>query len=448
LGPKAEKVVIGSYRIAIRRAAHLGLSLLRVDFELGEPVSQPQVFSRRVQQTGTDTLDQEEQLQEVRSLQTDAELLFLKAIVQNADDAIVSKTLEGIVTSWNPGAEKLFGYTASEMIGKSISRLIPPDQPDEEPNILRRLVRGEIIDHYETKRIRKDGKVIYISLTVSPVRNHEGKIIGASKIARDATDRKRIEAERDEMLQREQHARSEAEIANRLKDEFLALLSHELRTPLNAILGWTEILNSSKTQDPGSTRHAVEVISRNAKIQKRLIEDLLDMSRILTGKLVIKRERVDLAAVLAAALDSVRTAAVAKRIVVDFQIDESVRFVMGDADRLQQVTWNLLANAIKFTPVNGHVQLRLEFSGSCAEIIVQDTGTGILPEFLPHVFERFRQADGSTSRQHGGLGLGLAVVRYLVEAHGGRVRASSAGLNQGSTFVVSLPGRDARSIIG
>jgi PAS domain S-box-containing protein len=389
---------------------------------MGEPVSQLQVLQSHID--------------------TDAEFLFLKAIVQNADDAIVSKTLEGIVTSWNPGAEKLFGYTASEMIGNSISILIPPDQPDEEPNILRRLVRGESIDHYETKRIRKDGKIIHISLTVSPVRNHEGRIIGASKIARDVTERKRIEAERDEMLQREQHARSEAEIANRLKDEFLALLSHELRTPLNAILGWTEILNSSKAQDPGSTRHAIEVISRNAKIQKRLIEDLLDMSRILTGKLVIKRERVDLEAVLAAALDSVRTAASAKRIVVDFQIDESVRFVMGDADRLQQVVWNLLANAIKFTPLNGHVQLRLESSGSYAEIIVQDTGNGILPEFLPHVFERFRQADGSTSRQHGGLGLGLAVVRYLVEAHGGRVRASSAGLNQGSTFVVSLPGRD------
>jgi PAS domain S-box-containing protein len=373
--------------------------------------------------------------------QTEADLLFLKAMVQSADDAIVSKTLQGIVTSWNPGAERLFGYTASEMIGKSISILIPPDQPNEEPNILSRLVRGESIDHYETKRIRKDGKVIYISLTVSPVRNHEGRIIGASKIARDITDRKRIEAERDEMLLRERQARSDAEIANRLKDEFLAILSHELRTPLNAILGWTDILNSPRGQNPESARHAVEVIQRNAKVQKRLIEDLLDMSRILSGKLVIKKERVDLQSVLAASLDSVRTAASAKGIAVDLHIDRSVGFVTGDADRLQQIVWNLLANAIKFTPINGHVVLRLESSGADTEITVQDNGDGILPEFLPHVFERFRQGDGSTRRQHGGLGLGLAVVRYLVEAHGGRVRASSRGLNQGSTFVVSLPNR-------
>jgi PAS domain S-box-containing protein len=374
-----------------------------------------------------------------RRKQTEADLLFLKAIVQSADDAIVSKTLEGIVTSWNPGAERLFGYTAAEMVGKSISILIPPDQPDEEPNISRRLVRGETIDHYETKRIRKDGKIINISLTVSPVRDHEGQIIGASKIARDITERKRIEAERDEMLVRERQARSDAEIANRVKDEFLALLSHELRTPLNAILGWTDILSSPKGQSPESTRHAIEVIQRNAKVQKRLIEDLLDMSRILSGKLVIKKERVDLASVLTAALDTVRTASTAKRIAVDFHIDQSVGVVIGDADRLQQVAWNLLTNAIKFTPMNGHVELRLVSSGGQAEIIVQDTGDGILPEFLPHVFERFRQGDGSTTRQHGGLGLGLAVVSYLVEAHGGRVRATSPGLNQGSTFIVSLP---------
>jgi signal transduction histidine kinase len=327
------------------------------------------------------------------------------------------------------------------MIGKSISLLVPPDQPDEEPNILRRLVRGESIDHYETRRIRKDGRIIDISLTVSPVRNHDGKIIGASKIARDITERKRLEAERDEMLLREQKARAEAEIANRVKDEFLAILSHELRTPLNAILGWADILNSPKGQGPDSAKHAIEVIRRNAKVQKRLIEDLLDMSRILSGKLVIKKEPVDLSGVLTAALDSVRTAAAAKRIAVDFHIDHSIGFVTGDADRLQQVVWNLLANAIKFTPMNGRVELRLESSGVNVEIIVQDTGDGILPEFLPYVFERFRQGDASTTRQHGGLGLGLAVVRYLVEAHGGRVRVSSPGLNQGSTFVVSLPNR-------
>src|SRR5262249_50121861 len=207
---------------------------------------------------------------------------------------------------------------------------------------------------------------------------------------------------------------------------------------------WADIPNSPQGQGPDSARHAVEVIQRNAKVQKRLIEGLLDMSRILTGKLVIKRERVDLTSVLSAALDSVRTAAGAKRIAVDLRIDESSRFIMGDPDRLQQVVWNLLANSIKFTPQDGRVEVRLESSGNHAEIIVQDRGDVILPEFLPHVFEQFRQADGSMARQYGGLGLGLAVVRYLVEAHGGRVRATSPGLNQGSTFIVSLPNRPAR----
>jgi PAS domain S-box-containing protein len=383
-----------------------------------------------------ETRDNEEKLANTKRAAETLES-FLTAIVESADDAIVSKTLEGIITSWNPGAEKLFGYSAAETIGKSISILIPPDHPNEEPNILGRLVRGERIDHYETKRIRKDGKIIDISLTVSPVKNRRGEIIGASKIARDISDRKRIEAERDELLIREQEARSQAEAANRLKDEFLAMLSHELRTPLNAILGWTDVLNSPKGQ--GMASHAVEVIQRNARVQKRLIEDLLDMSRILTGKMVIKRETVDLAAVLSAALDSVRSAATAKQITVDLAIDESVRVVTGDSDRLQQVVWNLLANAIKFTPLNGRVELRLQNCGTHAEIVVRDTGDGISPDFLPHVFERFRQGDGSTSRQHGGLGLGLAVVRHLVEAHGGRVWADSGGAGQGSTFVVSLP---------
>jgi signal transduction histidine kinase len=323
------------------------------------------------------------------------------------------------------------------MIGKSITLLIPPGMPNEEPNILRRLVRGERIEHYETQRVRKDGTIIDISLTVSPIRDPQGRIIGASKIARDITEGKRLQAERDQLLVQERTARSQAEAANRVKDEFLAILSHELRTPLNAILGWTSILGLR--QDEEMIRRAVEVIQRNAQMQKRLIEDLLDMSRILAGKLVIKGEKVDLPAALQTALDSIRPTAEGKAIQLEAEIDETVGFVIGDSDRLQQVVWNLLSNAIKFTPLNGRVELRLQKEGAEAKISVRDTGEGIPAEFLPHVFERFRQADGGTSRHHGGLGLGLAVVRYLVEAHGGTVCAGSAGKDQGSTFVVTLP---------
>jgi PAS domain S-box-containing protein len=362
---------------------------------------------------------------------------FLSSVVENADDGIVSKTLEGIVTSWNPGAETLFGYTAEEMIGQSISILIPEEQSDEEPRILERLRRGERIHHYETKRVRKNGDIVDISLTVSPIKDAQGRIIGASKIARDITERKRMEAEHHELLIRERAARAEAEAASNLKDEFLATLSHELRTPLNAILGWTGILESR--QDEQILHRALEVIQRNAAIQKRLIEDLLDVARILSGKMVIKTETVDLIGLLSAALDSVSRAAAARAIQVEVSTDQNAQFITGDADRLQQVIWNLLSNAIKFTPHNGLVQVSLKRVDSHAEIRVQDNGRGISPQFMPHIFERFRQADATTARHHGGLGLGLAVVRHVVEAHGGNVWADSPGEGRGSTFMVRLP---------
>jgi PAS domain S-box-containing protein len=362
---------------------------------------------------------------------------FLSSVVENADDAIVSKTLQGIVTSWNPAAEKLFGYTAEEMIGQSISILIPDKQADEEPRILERLRRGERIHHYETKRVKKNGDIVDISLTVSPIKDTRGRIIGASKIARDITERKRMEAERHELLIRERAARAEAEAASNLKDEFLATLSHELRTPLNAILGWIGILESRK--DEQIVHRALEVIRRNATIQKRLIEDLLDVARILSGKMVIKTETVNLMTVLSAALDSVSPAAAAKAIQVEVSTFDNAQFITGDADRLQQVIWNLLSNAIKFTPRNGLVQVSLKRVDSHVEICVQDNGKGISPQFMPHIFERFRQADATTARHHGGLGLGLAVVRHVVEAHGGSVWADSPGEGRGSTFIVRLP---------
>jgi PAS domain S-box-containing protein len=370
--------------------------------------------------------------------------LLLAAAVESANDAVITKTLDSVITSWNPGAERIFGYTADEVIGKPVTILIPDGHKDEEQEILRKLRAGQRIDHYETQRVRKDGQIIDISLTVSPIRNKEGAIIGASKIARDITDRKRIEAERNLLLQRERAARQEAERAqreaeeaNRLKDEFLAVLSHELRTPLNAILGWASILSSRKNDD--SLDRAIDVITRNADLQKRLIEDLLDMSRILTGKMIIKSEWVDLQAVVNNAADTVRPAIAAKGIDLTLELDPSVSFIRGDVDRLQQVLWNLLSNSAKFTPEHGTIEVSSGKSGSSVEIAVRDSGRGISPEFLPYVFERFRQGDSSTTRRHGGLGLGLAVVRYLVEAHGGTVWASSEGEGRGTTVVVRLP---------
>jgi signal transduction histidine kinase len=222
-----------------------------------------------------------------------------------------------------------------------------------------------------------------------------------------------------------------------VKEDFLAILCHELRTPLNAILGWTSILGARRNED--MIQHAVEVIQRNAEVQKRLIEDLLDMSRILTGKMVVQIRSADLPALLNAAIESVRAAAHAKGIALQFELDSSVRHIPGDPDRLQQVACNLLSNAIKFTPSGGRIELRLRNLGNEVEISVRDTGEGISAGFLPHVFERFRQGDASTTRQHGGIGVGLAVVRHLVEAHRGAVQALSDGEGEGATFVVKLP---------
>jgi signal transduction histidine kinase len=266
------------------------------------------------------------------------------------------------------------------------------------------------------------------------------------KALRDALGaRRQAEAERERLLAAEQAARWAAEEANRLKDEFLAVLSHELRTPLNAILGWAHIVNDRR--DGATVDRALEVINRNAKLQLDLIEGLLDVSRIATGKMMLNLDDVDLEAVLKAAADSVRHAAVAKGIAFDLRIDESARFVTGDSSRLQQVILSLLSNAIKFTPQNGEIELGLERAGAHARIVVRDTGQGIAAEFLPHVFERFRQADTSTTRRHGGLGVGLAVVRYVVEAHRGTVSAASAGAGLGSTFTVTLPLRADNAVM-
>jgi len=362
----------------------------------------------------------------------------LSAIVDSSDDAIISKTLAGVITSWNRGAERLFGYTSAEAVGRSITLIVPPDRLAEEEEVLARIARGERVDHFETVRVTRDGRLLNVSLVVSPIRDPSGRIIGASKVSRDVTDRVVAERERTELLAREQAAREEAEAVNRTKDQFLAVLSHELRTPLNAILGWARMLHEGKLDEQLRAR-GTEAILRNAKAQLQLVEDLLDVSRIITGNMRLDVQPVDLKAVIEAALDTVRPAANAKDLRLQTVLATEASAIIGAPDRLQQVVWNLLMNAVKFTPKGGRVQVQLRRVNSHVELVVSDTGEGIEPALLPHIFERFRQGDSTSTRAHGGLGIGLALVRHLVDLHGGTVAAESAGPGQGATFTVKLP---------
>ena len=545
----------------------------------------------------------------------------LAAIITSADDGIISKTLQGVITSWNAGAQRIFGYTEDEIVGRSVLTLIPPELHSEEDVILSRIRAGERVEHYETVRVGKEGRRVEVSLTISPIKGPDGSIVGASKIVRDITGKKETEAklkeqtevvetinrigqmlageldqqkliqsvtdaateltgaefgaffynvvepagasymlytlsglprgafgdfpmpratemfgptfrgegtiriddvhsdprygnnppyngmpsghppvcsylavpvisrsaevigglffghsrvgafsdrheriieglasqtavavdnarlyekaqtaikEREQLLVREQQARQQAELASRSKDEFLSLLSHELRTPLNAIMGWTRMLSSTQLP-PEAVTTALETIDRNAKLQSRLIDDMLDVSRIMSGKLRLDAQPVDLTSAINAAVDTLRPAADAKEIRIYVVLDFGSGTVLGDPMRLQQVVWNLLSNAIKFTPKGGSVRVSLERINSHYELNVSDTGSGIDPMFLPHVFERFRQADSSTTKNYGGLGLGLAIVRQLVELHGGTVEAGNVKEGTGAIFTVKLP---------
>jgi PAS domain S-box-containing protein len=374
------------------------------------------------------------------------------AIIASSEDAIISKTLDGIVTSWNIAAQRLFGFTAEQMVGQSITRLIPDELQHEETLILTKLRQGERIERYETVRLHKEGHRLEISLTVSPVRDSSGRIVGAAKIAHDITARRRAErslaereaqlakllAERESFLESERIARSEAEHLSHVKDEFLATLSHELRTPLNAILGWATLLRDRKVSAQDHER-GLETIERNVRVQGQIVNDLLDMSRIVSGKVHLEVHPLYLHEVVNNAIETVRQSASAKNVRIQPLLDSAIGMVRGDPNRLQQVLWNLLSNAVKFTPSGGRVQIVLERVNSHVEICVADTGIGIPGEFLPYVFDRFRQGDPSTTRRYGGLGLGLSIVKSLVELHGGTVRVKSPGENQGTTFIVALP---------
>jgi PAS domain S-box-containing protein len=531
---------------------------------------------------------------------------MLAAIVESSDDAIVAKNLNSEILSWNVGAERMFGYSAEEAVGRSIRLIIPEDRMSEEDEVLRRLRLGQRVDHFETVRRRKDGRLILVSLTISPIHDQDGVVVGASKIARDITALREIEAERVRLLREHavvteqlnqvgaavasdldrdsivqavtdaatelttaeigafvytvpiesgesyvawtisgmsrdefakiqtprgitafdpafhgteiiksdditrdrrysntgsvpfediptghsgirsylaipvlgrtgqllgglffghsspgrftaQHERlavgvaswasvslensalyREAREASRLKDHFLATLSHELRTPLNAILGYARMLRSGMVPHEKQPR-AIQVIERNATSLTQIVEDVLDVSRIVSGKLRLNMQVVELPDVLRAAVDAILPAAEAKGIHVEARLDPEAAPVSGDPERLQQVFWNLLSNAVKFTGAGGRISVQLARVDNRAEISVCDTGIGIGPEFLPHIFERFRQADAGFTRERGGLGLGLSITRQLLEMHEGTIEASSEGLGHGSTFRLSLP---------
>jgi len=360
-------------------------------------------------------------LTERRALERNA--FHLAAIVDSAEDAIASKDINGIVQSWNRGAERMFGYTAEEMIGRSIRTIIPRERWHEEDEVLARIRSGRSTDHFETLRQRKDGSLIEISLSVSPIKTSTGAIIGASKIARDITTPRRL--------------MREAEEANRVKDEFLAMLSHELRTPLNAVLGYTRMLREGRL-GPDRQERAIETIERNANLLAQLVADVLDVSSIVTGKVRLKVTSCDLKALVQAATDVVRPSADAKGLELRIEAPETPVLAACDGERIQQVFWNLLSNAVKFTP-SGRVSIALQNSGGRAKVTVTDTGVGIPAKSLPFVFQRFWQGETAAHRAVGGLGLGLALARHFVELHGGAIQAASEGEGKGATFTVTLP---------
>jgi signal transduction histidine kinase/DNA-binding response OmpR family regulator len=389
-------------------------------------------------------------------MQAEAAATALRESQQRLEDAQrqLADALDGgeIATwLWVVGTDRVYGdrnllamhelpvhYLEQGMPAAAYAAAIHPDDRSRVMSLLDRAIATESVFAAEY-RIGTGMAPRWVYARARVERDGDGKAQRMAGTVLNVTERKHAELERERLLEAERIARNEAEQAGRMKDEFLATLSHELRTPLNAILGWSQILRSSSSADPDDIKQGLETIERNARAQTAIIEDLLDMSRIISGKVRLDVQRVDLAPVVQAAVDTVRPAADAKGVRLQVVLDPLAGPVAGDPNRLQQVFWNLLSNAVKFTPRGGRVQVLLERVNSHLEISVIDTGEGITPDFLPFVFDRFRQSDGSSTRRHGGLGLGLAIVKQLVEMHGGSVRAKSPGAGHGATFSVSLP---------
>ncbi len=369
--------------------------------------------------------------------------LFRSAVVNATDVVMITEAVPfdppgPRILYVNEAFTRMTGYSAEEAIGKTPRILQGPGSDRSTLDRIRAALESWQPVEVEILNYRKDKSEFWSELSIVPVPDDKGWYTHWTAVQRDITDRKQAEAERSELLARERATREEAERANRIKDEFLATLSHELRTPLNAIVGFSQLLRM-RTLDASTTAEIIVTIERNAKAQSQLVDDLLDVSRIITGKLRLEFQPVRLQEVIQTALETVKPSAQVKHIRLVTELDPSVGPVSGDSTRLQQVIWNLLSNAVKFTPKRGEVHVRLERVNSHIELTVEDTGAGIPAEFLPHVFERFHQGDGTTTRKYGGLGLGLAIVRHLVELHGSTVSVASRGENQGSTFTIKMP---------
>jgi PAS domain S-box-containing protein len=389
--------------------------------------------------------------------------IFQLLVTSVRDYAIFMLDPDGNIASWNSGAESIKGYKPAEIIGHHFSQFYTEeDKRDRKPERELEIAREEGSVEDEGWRVRKDGTRFWALVVITAVRDSHGTLRGFAKVTRDITDRKQAEEtqralyEQREarLLAEEEQRRAEASYriaqeANRAKDEFLMTLSHELRTPMTAILGWSRMLPIMSPDDP-LFREAVASISTGAQLQARLIDDILDVSRIVSGKLRLAPETIELTHVIMNSVDAVGPTAAAKQIAITTSLTPGLGSIVADPTRLQQVIWNLLANAVKFTPRGGAVRISARRTASHVQISVSDNGEGIDSQFLPHIFEPFRQAESPQTRVHGGLGLGLSIVRYIAEGHGGNVTAESEGRGKGTTFTVTLPvqavGTDASAV--
>ena len=362
----------------------------------------------------------------------------LAAIVESSDDAIVSKTLEGIVRSWNRAAERLFGYTAEEAVGQPITLIIPAERVQEERTILEKLRRGERIEHFETVRIAKSGRRIDVALTISPIRNAAGVIVGASKIARDISERKASEQAQERTIGELRRAEDALREADRRKDEFLAVLAHELRNPLAPIRYAVAWAKKERRGEAGRLQ-AQAIIERQVEHMSRLLDDLLDVSRITRGTLLLRCSSVELSAALAAAREAARPLLEAKAHTLVLKLPEQPIRLVADPVRLAQILANLLVNSAKYTDTGGHIEVEARQQQGELVVAVRDNGIGISPEMMPRLFTLFAQASPALERSEGGLGIGLSLVRGLVELHGGTITAHSPGIGQGAEFIVRLP---------
>jgi PAS domain S-box-containing protein len=371
----------------------------------------------------------------------------VRSILDNTLDAVIALDGAWRVSFWNPQAEQTFSLPRERAIGRALAELILPEErrADFQEATAALARTGTQSLRLEVEAVRGDGRRFPLELTLNAI--PDGGELSFSAFARDISRRKQDDEEKERLLAETERARAEAETASRVKDEFLSTLSHELRTPLTAIVGWTYLLRGGRL-DEATAQRGLEAIERNAAAQGQVISDILDLSRIVGARLRLNVRPLQLAPIAASAIEPLMPAATAKELKVQAVLDPQAGLVAGDPDRLRQIVWNLFSNAVKFTPRGGRVTVRVErppgpaVPGSAVRLVVEDTGEGIAPDFVEHVFERFRQGDSSNTRSHGGLGLGLAVVRHLVELHGGSVEATSAGKGRGAAFTVTLPTLD------